>query len=285
MKLALGSVQFGVDYGVSNTLGKTQLDEIGKILRLAHSKGIATIDTAAAYGDAESALGRQDLTPFNIISKIKPIAPNEKAFDCVLDCFSQTLNDLKQESIYGLLLHNSEDFNHYPEAANALTYLKQTGLVNKVGLSLYSPKQVNQNVLNFADLIQIPANIYDQRFLRTHTLKKLKASNIEIHTRSAFLQGLILMSEGTWPRYFNPMKTQLINLHKVSKRLNITPLSLAINYVCNIKEIDKIVIGVNNAAQLEEILSSLENNIQDVDFDEFNLEDERFVNPANWKLT
>ncbi|CAM4078733.1 aldo/keto reductase [Pseudoalteromonas ostreae] len=285
MKIALGTVQFGINYGVSNTSGQTSQNQIQQIIELAKTASITTIDTASAYGDAEARLGLCGLSSFKVVSKIKPITSQSNVNDCVTNDLDKTLKDLQLPAIYGLLLHNAQDFNHYPELTAILKNKKAQGLVEKIGLSLYSPTQVSDEMLCFADLVQIPVNIFDQRFIKTGALDRLKSKSIEVHTRSAFLQGLLLMSEGDWPAYFNPIKPQLEQFHQLAKKLNISPLSLALNYVMNISQIDKVVVGINNLAQLEDILINIDNQNYDIDFEEISLQDERFINPANWQIS
>ncbi|HEA15481.1 MAG TPA: aldo/keto reductase [Pseudoalteromonas prydzensis] len=285
MKIALGTVQFGINYGVSNTSGQTSQNQIQQIIELAKTASITTIDTASAYGDAEARLGQCGLSSFKVVSKIKPITSQSNVNDCVTNDLDKTLKDLQLPAIYGLLLHNAQDFNHYPELTAILKNKKAQGLVEKIGLSLYSPTQISDEMLCFADLVQIPVNIFDQRFIKTGALDRLKSKNIEVHTRSAFLQGLLLMSEGDWPAYFNPIKPQLERFHQLAKKLNTSPLSLALNYVMNITQIDKVVVGINNLAQLEGILINIDNPNYDIDFEEISLQDEHFINPANWQIS
>ncbi|MCK8127060.1 aldo/keto reductase [Pseudoalteromonas sp. 2CM39R] len=286
MKLALGTVQFGLNYGVSNRSGKTKTDEVKRILKLAKSASLNTIDTAAAYGDAEAVLGNCAIDDFNIVSKVKPLPNSCNEEEWVHSCLEHTLSDLHLNAIYGLLLHNADDLKKYPSLLNVLYNLKADNKVAKVGLSVYSPNQISEPILEQIDLIQLPANIFDQRFLTADLLKKFKKNKVEVHTRSAFLQGLLLMSEGEWPEYFNPIKQSLEIFHHMAKRLDMTPLALAINYVVGIESIDKVVIGVNSEAQLEEILQALDSKLEpNVFFNELAIEDESFINPAKWQLS
>lgn len=285
MKLALGTVQFGLNYGVSNRAGKTRTEEVKRILRLAKSASLNTIDTAAAYGDAEAVLGNCTINDFNIVSKVKPLPISCNEEEWVHSCLKRTLADLNLNAIYGLLLHNADDLKKYPSLLEILYNIKTNNKVAKIGLSVYSPNQVSQPILEQIDLVQLPANIFDQRFLTADLLQKFKNNKVEVHTRSAFLQGLLLMSEGEWPEYFNPIKHSLEQFHLIAKHLNVTPLALAINYVVGIELIDKVVVGVNNEAQLEEILQALESKLEpNVFYNELSIEDEKFINPAKWQL-
>lgn len=286
MKLGLGTVQFGVDYGISNSSGRTTLNEVEKILKIAKAADINTIDTAAAYGNAEEVLGHFRLNDFNIVSKIPPIPHDQNTYDWAIDKFSQTRSNLAADHIYGLLLHDANDLHKHPIIRRVLTEQKTKEKVKKIGVSVYNPEQITENILDFIDLIQIPINIFDQRFIRSSSLERLKSNHIEIHARSTFLQGLLLMSQNAWPAYFNPIKKELTNFHNLANKLNTSPLSLALNYVLSIKQIDKVIVGVNNAAQLEEIITCIDNvDLKNIDFSEFNVSNENFINPSKWRLS
>ena len=57
MKLGLGTVQFGMHYGISNREGKTPLREVTKILHVARDNQISVLDTAAQYGGQRTGVG------------------------------------------------------------------------------------------------------------------------------------------------------------------------------------------------------------------------------------
>ena len=185
-KIGVGSVQFGIPYGVSNSHGQTTSAEVNKILNYANRSGIKIIDTASAYGNAEEVLGFNDLNNFKIISKFMPKEENNS----IRFQLKTSLEKLNVDSLYGYLAHRPLSLLDNRKQWEELLVLKQENKVRKIGFSLNEPKELDL-LLNrgmMPDLIQVPYNYFDNRF--KDILIDLKAKGCEIHTRSAFLQGL-----------------------------------------------------------------------------------------------
>ena len=263
MKLALGTVQFGLDYGVSNTHGKVLQQEVGRILEYAAETGIGLLDTAQGYGDSERVLGQFDLTRFKIVTKVKG------QFD-----LAPSLENLHIESVYGLMLHDENEMN--PETWHWLTGCKAKGLVEKIGVSVYTPARLVQIISEFPiDLVQIPVNLLDQRFIPL--LPALKARQIEIHARSAFLQGLLLQSLDQINAYFDPIRPVL-------EKIPQDRLATILQFVHNLPEIDQVVIGVTNLQELQQIVAALARKTVPITANQFIINNENFILPQNWKL-
>jgi len=212
-KLALGGVQFGIDYGIANTKGQVQIEEVQSILNYAKKNGVNILDTASGYGDSEEVLGKVGVDNFQIITKTTSI---KQGVNGVVRIFYQSLKNLKQKKAYGLLIHDIGEIEHkqFDTLLIELARLKQQGLVKKIGVSVYNNQQIDYVLDNFSiDLIQLPINILDQRLINDESLVKLKKHNVEIHARSALLQGLLLMSINTIPYWFDtPPKNWTLNL-------------------------------------------------------------------------
>ena len=191
-KLALGTVQFGLDYGISNIGGQVSLEEARKVLKLAKEYDIDTLDTASGYGNSEKVLGKIGVNDFQIVTKTTSL---QLGVDKVLQSFYQSLTDLNATSVDGLLIHNIDDTKdkQFDTLYKELDKLKQDKLINKIGFSTYTPDQVDFLLDNFDfDLIQVPFNVFDTRLIDGGQLQALKNKQIEIHARSVFLQGLLL---------------------------------------------------------------------------------------------
>jgi len=212
-KLALGGVQFGIDYGIANTKGQVQIEEVQSILNYAKKNGVNILDTASGYGDSEEVLGKVGVDNFQIITKTTSI---KQGVNGVVRIFYQSLKNLKQKKAYGLLIHDIGEIEHkqFDTLLIELARLKRQGLVKKIGVSVYNSQQIDYVLDNFSiDLIQLPINILDQRLINDESLVKLKKHNVEIHARSALLQGLLLMSINTIPYWFDtPPKNWTLNL-------------------------------------------------------------------------
>ena len=257
MKLGIGTVQFGLTYGIFNQCGQTSLAEVKNILNTAQQYGIKLLDTASLYGNSEEILGRS-LTPnydFKIVTKtpyfnVSKITKRETLQ--LVSTFKKSLEKLNQNKVYGVLFHNADDVfsaNGYL-LVNELCRLKSKNLIQKIGFSVYSVRQIDQLLKAFEfDLIQVPINIFDQRLLLSGHLKQLKRSHIEIHARSIFLQGLILMPSVRVPLFSRPIVDLLEKYKKMLNQRGITSIDAALNFVKNVEYIDYILIGVNNEKQ------------------------------------
>ena len=263
MKLALGTVQFGLNYGVSNTQGQVLPPEVGRILEYANSAGISLLDTAQGYGDSERVLGQYDLSTFKVVTKVKG------SFD-----LAPSLKNLHVESIYGLMLHDENELN--PDTWHWLSECKAKGLVEKIGVSVYSPARLAQIIAEYPiDLIQLPVNLLDQRFISL--LPELKARKVEIHARSAFLQGLLLQPPDQINPYFDPIRPVL-------EKIPEDRLPFALQFVHTIPEIDQVVVGVTSLLELQQIVVALSRKTVPIEANQFIISDDKFILPQNWKL-
>ena len=187
-KIALGTVQFGMKYGVSNISGQVNNSEVKKILDRATDSNIVTIDTAAVYGDSEEIIGKIGVSNFNIITKLKPMPSGADASSWAFNCVNSSLKKFNLNKIYGLLVHKSEDLlgGSGTQLYKSLCKLKHDGIINKIGVSIYSPKELDQLYENniILDIVQSPFNIFDRRLKSSGWLEKLKFDGVEVHIRS-----------------------------------------------------------------------------------------------------
>ena len=269
-KIGLGTVQFGIDYGISNNTGIVDFEEVKKIIELAKLNGIDTIDTAFLYGDAHKKIGRANLNGLKVVSKFS--VKNKKELETQLN---KTLEDLKLDSIYGFISHNYLDIISKPELWNFLKEMQTIGKVKKIGFSFNKPSE-SEEVLKLGmipDLVQIPYNYLDRRF--EAMAKRLKKLGCEIHARSVFLQGLFFCIPNSLPDFFNPIKPIL---KKIQKEENFSIKILGSVY--KEKFIDKIILGVDNSEQLNENLQINHNNTYLPDYNE--IISEKILMPIYW---
>lgn len=278
MKLGLGTAQFGLDYGISNAAGKVSDAEVASILALARSAGVATIDTAVLYGDAEVRLGQAGVEGFEVITKIAHIPA-----DRVIADVEQSLKRLKLDQIHGLMLHRASDLQGEGGAAliDVLNRLKEKGLVRKVGVSVYAPADIDALPDDFTlDLIQIPYNLLDRRFEISGALARLSQAGVEVHARSTFLQGLLLMAPASRPEWSARWNTIWTQLDGWVEAAGITRLQACLGFALANPLLDRLIVGVENAAQLAEMLGveplALPPELK------LATEDEALINPANW---
>ena len=247
-KLGLGTVQFCLPYGISNNAGQTASDEVGKILGTAKAYKVEVLDSASAYGNSENVLGQNDLSSFKMISKFMP--PQDESISIQLE---NSLKILGLNSLYGYLAHRPGEILKDPEHWKELQKFKETGKVQKIGFSLNEPEELAQLLSKnfYPDLVQVPFNYFDRRF--ETAVKELKNRGCEIHTRSAFLQGLFFMDPHKLDDFFNEVKPIIANLQEEE------PLNGALlKFVLEKSYIDKVIIGVENERQLVQNIENLD---------------------------
>ncbi len=293
MRLGLGTVQFGMPYGVSNNTGQPSLEEVRSILQVAASEGIKVLDTAASYGSSEEALG-DAIVPgqsFSIVTKTPKfeagLAPAGKAH-LLTTTFHQSLLKLKRERVYGLLAHDPNDLinDDAPSVFAEMQKLKQAGLVSKLGVTVYTASQIDAVVERFAiDLVQVPVNVLDQRLIKSGHIAALKSAGIEVHARSLFLQGLLLIPPDDAPEYFSPITPRLTEFHQAARDQGLSAIHAALGFVLQNTQVDACIVGVNSAAELREIIAASKCVPGGAaDFSSLACDDERFVNPARWVM-
>jgi|APSaa5957512535_1039671.scaffolds.fasta_scaffold39627_2 aryl-alcohol dehydrogenase-like predicted oxidoreductase len=284
-RLALGSVQFGLSYGIANQNGQVSSLNIKKMLHLAKAQGIDTIDTAIDYGESEASLGEVGVHGFKLVTKL-PTVPNDcvNVNEWIHEQIKQSLIRLGVSSVYGLLLHRSEELvgKHGKEIYKTLQDLKDLGQVEKVGVSIYSPSELDVLALKYKlDLVQAPFNLVDRRLQTSGWLNRLKNEGTEIHTRSAFLQGLLLMSRAAVPEKFMPWSEIWNKWQEWLTSEQISAIQACLDFPLAFPEIDRIVVGAENVAQLEQIIKAEVSSSQ-VEFPNLSCEEENLINPSQW---
>ena len=287
-RIALGTAQFGYNYGIANKRGRIPEDEVFDILKFAAASEIDTIDTAHSYGESEAVIGKflaRFDKKFKVISKLPDVGPG--GADSVEVSLRESLGRLKQNRIYGYLIHKFDNLVTYKNLWVKLESFKKHGLVEKIGASLYKPEELEYLLNNHVplDMVQVPYNIFDQRFAEYFHI--LKAENVEIHTRSVFLQGLFLMDRDEAANRFQTAKTAIEKLHAVSSDYDIPMHSLCLCFVLLNEHIDKVVFGIDSLGHLKQNIASLEyyekvRGIHSI-LELLQFHDEGVILPYNWK--
>lgn len=282
-KLVLGTVQFGLDYGINNDTGQVPLTEVTEILAYCKESGIEKIDTAAAYGNSEevlkSSMGVEG--NFKIISKLPPqVQPEE-----FLSEIRGSLSRLDINCLYGLLFHHFPDFQNNPEPfLPRIHQAKRLGIVRGIGYSLYHESDAEWLLSQDfdVDFIQVPFSLFDRRFEKYFPEFKAKFKT-EIHVRSVFLQGLYFLTPDQLPEGLKVFKHPLSDLRVFADQISVTVGEIALTVPLLNDMIDGVVIGIDNINQLKknlEILNHITMSCLDYPFKEI---DPFFLNPANWK--
>jgi len=284
--LILGTAQFGLNYGISNKIGRPSIDQSSEILEIAHAHGVKILDTAFAYGDSEKVLGKLNGNRFEIISKLPNLSKMEFTADYreISKLIQRTLVNTKQKQLHAYLLHTIDNLSFNGESLwRQMHKIKEQGLTKKIGYSLYSPRQLDAYFDQYKpDIVQIPMNILDREFQKTGWLKRLKDNGVEIHVRSIFLQGLLLMKYEEQMIKF-PMYNNIWDL--LRNELNVfegSALDYCLGFIKGINEIDNIVVGANSGIELTGIATS-KVILRDVS-NHLTSSDENLIYPVNWKI-
>jgi len=283
--IALGTAQFGMNYGIANQSGQVPSDEVVRILALARSEGIDTLDTAMDYGNSETCLGECGVAGFKIITKLSAVPDDATDVEgWVRGKVQACLQRLRVPAVRGLLLHRPHQLSgpQGPQLARALQGLKADGLVEQLGVSIYSPAELG-SVLQACsiDLVQAPFSLVDRRLHTSGWLQKLHDAGVEVHVRSAFLQGLLLMPRAGIPGKFEPWAATWDAWHAWLARHDVSAVQACLGFVRSFAQVHRIVAGVDSLGQFQQLLSSTQADTL-ADWPAIGVDDETLVNPSKW---
>lgn len=285
-RLALGTVQFGLRYGVANVSGQVRPTEVAAILAGARASGAEMLDTAIAYGDSEATLGAAGVAEWKIVTKLPALpagCPDPVAW--VRDEVRGSLDRLGVESVQAVLLHRPAQLLDSQGAAllEGLDILKREGLAQQTGISIYAPAELDALAGFPIDVVQLPFNIMDARWRRSGWLERLYAQGVEVHARSIFLQGLLLMAPDRRPAWFGRWQLLWEAWDGWLAREGLSPLQASLRHALAEPGITRIVVGVDSLAQWQEIAAAVDGPAP-VAPAAISTEDPDLLNPVSWKL-
>lgn len=285
-KLILGTVQFGLDYGINNVHGKPQEDEVFNILKSASEHGVSLLDTAMAYGNSEELIGsyhrQQEGQPFEIITKF-----HAKGTDNPELLLEAALQRLGVDRLDTLLFHSFAD---YEGLRGTIFYEFLQDLVGRkvgrIGVSVYTNEEIavllqDQSV----EVVQAPFNLFDNEVQRANAFKELQKAGKEVHTRSVFLQGLFFKKASALPEKLKPLSEALNTIWELSEELQCPVGQLAMQYALSKSYIDKVLFGVDTTSQLESNMNWVSTALPEEAFlqiDKLKIADVDLLSPSNW---
>ena len=285
-KIILGTVQFGLNYGINNKKGIPSKNEIFEILNFAFDNKIRILDSAEVYGKSHSLIGefhtKNPNKIFDVITKI----PKGFEGDFKKKIYNY-LSELKVKSLKSIFFHSYSDIKKNNVAMKDLVCLKKLGLVESIGVSLYDDFEI-LDALNYdeIDILQIPYNLFDNSTIKNNLMIKIKDKGKIIHSRSAFLQGLFFVdTNNTKSKVALKLTNELNIIKSLSEKYKISIAELALNYCIFNQNIDNVLIGVDNLKHLKENLSFLNNGISlDLinQIDNIKINDLELLNPSLW---
>lgn len=253
-------------YGMEHPAAAVDAGDAARILDLAWRRGVDMLDTAVAYGEAESVVGRTRPpgSRFLIASKTPPLREHSISaahLDAVRGALRASLAKLSMDALDMLLVHHAPDLL-VPGGASLfrlLESMRDEGLVRRLGVSIYDAPTLHAVLDAYPiDLVQLPLNLLDQRLLRDGTLDILRSRRIEVHARSVFLQGVLLSDPARLPGRFAPVRPLLERLRTECAAARVSPAAAALAFVASCPGVARAVIGVNTPEQLLQNLEAFE---------------------------
>lgn len=286
MKLALGTAQFGMDYGINNTRGRIPEKEVHLILGEALRAGVSLLDTAPSYGADEALIGSYAAltgAAFHVVSKYTADGVD------VSSRARQTLADLHMPSLYAMLVHRYGDYQKDPSVWQQLRALRDAGIATKIGFSLYYPEHLAGLLARLPDidLVQVPLSVADRRFVPY--LDKLRDRGIEVHVRSVFLQGLLFKHDDALTGQFAGAADPVRALRRVAEEHKISIAAAALRFVLGHDAVGAAVVGVDGVDHLRELIACARDERFDASLagacDRCVINDENILLPFLWKTS
>ena len=285
IRLALGTAQLGLNYGIANQTGQVSGQGAREMLALATHAGVDTLDTAAAYGESEARLGALGVESFRVVTKLPSMPAHvEDVAAWVQSEVQDSLSRLRVPHLHALMLHRPLELlgPRGDRLYQALNRLKQTQVIDKIGVSVYGPEQLEALIPRFPiEIVQAPLNLVDRRLHRSGWLRRLHDLGIEVHTRSAFLQGLLLMPAGMLPERFVRWVALWANWHGWLQEHKVSPIRACLAYPLSHPEIDRVVVGADSPDQLWQIFDAAADGWS-AGFPDLACEDPDLIDPSRW---
>lgn len=283
-QLILGSAQFGAGYGVTNGSLRLEDDVVEGILLEALRRDVRLFDTASEYGDAQTRLGAflPQAAGASHVSKFS-FGPAEPTAETM---FAASMRQLSTESLYGLLFHRISDLLdvRFPAAVDVLRAARAEGVVQRLGVSVYDVVDLELAISRMPDidLVQFPGSIVDLRLIRHPLIADLHSAGVEMHVRSAFLQGLLLQSKDTIKAPFEGLRPVLAALDERAEAVGVPRLPLLLSVLRSAATVDAVVVGATSVVEFKAIAEAWATGPQpiELEFPDLPLE---IVDPRRWR--
>ena len=282
-KLALGTVQFGIDYGINNSHGQISRFEAEAIVDYASKHGVSVLDTARSYGNAESVIGEiLSLEPsyrkIEVVTKVSYDSRLSLSHNISVSC-----NNLKRDFIDTVLFHSFEDYKLYSDSID----ISEKFNIRKLGVSVYTNAEI-EKILDDSRIkvIQVPFNLLDNEYQRGEILRLAKSKGKEVHTRSAFLQGLFFMKPSNIASNLIGLRKELESIQDLCKDYNVSVSDLALQYCLCKDYINKVIIGVDTLDHLKININSSNTVIPQnlvFEIDKIVVKAVELLYPSNWQ--
>ncbi len=284
-RLALGTAQFGLPYGIANRRGQVPAGEVRAILAVARDAGVDTLDTAIMYGSSEQVLGEAGVDGWRVVSKLPAFPEDTPDLARWLRTeVAASLDRLRRERLNGLLLHRRQQIlgPRGDELLAAVRQIQDDGLATKIGVSVYGPEELDALMPRFPfGLVQAPFNVLDRRLATSGWLPRLAAQGVEVHVRSLFLQGLLLMPPADRPPRFARWQPLWDRWAGWLAETGLSPVQACLRFALATPGIGRAIVGIDRLAQLREILAAADGPPPAIP-DDLACTDPDLINPSRW---
>lgn len=284
MRLVIGSSNFGDYYGIDSHNRKKGflLKDIVKIDKIAQKNNLSFIDTSFNYKNSHKKIS---LLKFKkkIITKISFKNLVKENLELILKKKIIELKKLYKIDIYAILIHDLFDLTPGETILvfKTLKEIKKQKLIAKFGASIYEPKEILKFLDKFEiDYLQVPMNVFDNRFIKSNLVKKLKNQGTKIFARSCFLQGILSFNKKP-PKSIIGIKKNLNEWKKWCDYNKVDYTRACLQYIKNKKLVDFLVIGFDSPEQLQDILNKYNKPIKEINF-KTNMINQKYIDPRKW---
>ena len=291
--ICLGTAQFGLDYGVTNSKGKVSEETVSHILSRAASCGIHWIDTAQAYGESEAVLGRAlpQRHTFRVITKLNALSKEVFTSDDIAsweNSLKHSLERLRVKKLDALLVHSPADLRKLGSAylQEWLLCLRSRGLVSRLGVSIYTAADLDGVCDELQDIVQMPLSLFDQRLLQDGTVSRLRAKGTVLHARSIYMQGLLLIPAEQWPSWISDdMKKHQKALERLSRERGHSLIDMAVGFAKEQTDFEAIVVGMCSEQELLDLHRVWidESPWQEGEWRDWAMKDASSLDPRRWE--
>lgn len=293
-RTSLGTVQWGMNYGVSNQNGIPTNDELERILRTAMKNSIKHLDTARNYGNSEERIGQhiaEHQGMFHITTKVD-IPPQvlksskRRISESVRDSINSSLEALQVGKIDNVLLHRGYfAIENEMIAWTTLQEIQDAGMIGKIGISAANPGEAKLAFeLPGCDVVQVATSLLDQRLTRSDFFGECQAKGIETVVRSIFLQGIAFITPEDLSGNLVELRDVLLSIEHFAAEINLTAADIWKTFASDINT-DFLVVGFTNDWELQRYLENENPNIKELIrtfSNQIDLLPEYILDPSRW---
>lgn len=288
-RLALGTAQFGMQYGVANASGQPDVGRVAEIMAAAYAEGFRMLDTAAAYGESEQVLGRCGVGDWSVVTKFPSLVElgDDQVADAVRQSVLTSLERLRILKLHAVLAHDSRDMcgSRGTRILVALEELRSEGLLDHVGISVYEPDAIHAADAAATEIVQAPFNILDQRMITSGAAAALAGRGGALHVRSLFLQGVLLMAPAERPAYFSAFAETLARFDALAAEYGLDRLALCLGFVTRQPLVSLCVVGAETPEQIAQIAAACSvGHAADLHLEDLHSGDPDLIDPRRWRL-